>query len=424
MSDAVYRLVVTGHDAGLGYHQRMLADVRRLDAYERAIRALVKPGDVVLDIGTGTGVLAMLAARRGARKVYAVESMSVVEVARDLVAANGLQHIVEVIHDDLTLMSPREPVDLIIGDFLGTFLVDDGMLPAVAVAGGWLKKGGRCSPGRVTLWVAPVGDIGVPVVDVFRQPIYGLDLRAAMRHAVSHPTITATTPQALLGTAQRFHTHAPPNEPPDFEGALRYTLSRDGVLRGLVGWFEAELAPGVILTNAPGTDTHWGQALFPLPPRPVRAGEVLDVHLGLDVDRGELVWTWSVGEGTHTSAPAAPTWRPDPAAARAHGQLAVDAFQRGDLIAAAAAAEAAVAALGPDDDALAPALYENLGLCWFNLGQPRSAATAFLRALDGKPASREQSLRMLVAALEREGRHQESAFLKESCVGWFGTEVG
>ena len=79
-----------GHDAGLPYHASLLGDPHRMAAYERAIRAVVKPGAIVLDVGTGTGVLAMMAARCGARRVHAVESMPIERAARALVAANGL----------------------------------------------------------------------------------------------------------------------------------------------------------------------------------------------------------------------------------------------------------------------------------------------------------------------------------------------
>ena len=72
-----------GHDASLAYHANLLSDVVRMDAYDRALRALVKPGDVVLDVGAGTGVLAMLAARAGAKRVHAVESLPVAALAEN-----------------------------------------------------------------------------------------------------------------------------------------------------------------------------------------------------------------------------------------------------------------------------------------------------------------------------------------------------
>lgn len=107
-----------GHDTGLDYHRMMLEDLTKMDAYARAVREVVRPGDIVLDVGAGTGVLSMLAARAGAARVHAVESMPVAELATELVAANGLADLVQVHRADLVEMARLEPVDRVIGDWM------------------------------------------------------------------------------------------------------------------------------------------------------------------------------------------------------------------------------------------------------------------------------------------------------------------
>lgn len=93
-------------------------------------------------------------------------------------------------------------------------------------------------------------------------------------------------------------------------------------------------------------------------------------------------------------------------AAQAANVEGAAAYARGDMETAARAWETAVKVLGPDEDDVAPALYENLGLAQYSRGRHRAAAHAFLRALDGNPASREQSLRFLVASFAADGlRH-------------------
>mgnify|MGYP001184895145 CR=1 FL=1 len=67
----------------------MIADRVRMDAYVRALRQAVVPGSVVIDIGTGTGIFAMLACQFGARRVYAIEPDDAIQVAREIAAANG-----------------------------------------------------------------------------------------------------------------------------------------------------------------------------------------------------------------------------------------------------------------------------------------------------------------------------------------------
>jgi SAM-dependent methyltransferase len=283
-----------GHKAPLSYHARMLADLHRMDCYDRAIRTLVRPGDVVLDLGCGTGILAMLAARRGAR-VHAVESMRVAHLAQHLVAHNRLD--VHVHHADVRKMDPVEPVDLVIGDFMGCFLVDDGMLPAVEAAGRWLKPGGRFCPSEVRLEVAPVGDINLQVVDLWQEPFYGLDLTPAEAEGLRVAMPSNLAESALMAPAQRFHTFVPPGPSPIFDTRLRFKLVRAGRLRALAGWFEAPLAEGVLLTNAPGRETHWGQQVFPLPACDVAAGDELEIRLWLD---GEWHWSGSVAGRSFT----------------------------------------------------------------------------------------------------------------------------
>jgi protein arginine N-methyltransferase 1 len=75
----------------------MIADHGRMDAFVRALGRAVKPGAVVVDIGTGTGIFALLACRFGARRVYAIEPSDAIQVAREIAAANGCADRIEFI---------------------------------------------------------------------------------------------------------------------------------------------------------------------------------------------------------------------------------------------------------------------------------------------------------------------------------------
>ncbi|HKA90999.1 MAG TPA: methyltransferase domain-containing protein [Haliangiales bacterium] len=405
----------------------MLADPHRMDAYERAIRRLVRPGDVVLDLGAGTGVLAMLAARAGAARVHAVESMPIARLAGALVRENGLADRVIVHEADATRLAPVEPVDLVVSDFLGCFLVDDDMIPATAAAGRWLKPAGRFSPSAVRLWLAPVGDLRFAPIDDLADRFYGLSFGAAHRRALAGSYRADLRPEQLLAPAARFAEYLPPAAEPPAGAEMRFAL-RSGRLRGLGGWFDADLASGVGMSNAPGTDTHWAQQFFPLPETAVWAGDVLTVRLDVrapewtlagELARGGAVaarYAWSSAGEAAAIEPSPPPHDDRPSVAELNAAGAA-AYAAARFVEAAAAWEEAVRLAGPR----APAeLFENLGLGLLASGRPLPAMRALLRALDGAPASARQALEFLVRACAAAGRAGDAAYYRALYEATFG----
>jgi protein arginine N-methyltransferase 1 len=281
-----------GHYVSLEHHRILLDDAHRMAAFDRAVRRLVSPGDVVLDLGAGTGILAMLAAKRGAARVHAVESAPIVQVAREIVEANGLSEQVIFYQQDAVEMDPVEPVDLVIGDWLGRFLVDDGMLQAVAAATRWLKPGGRFCPASVTLYLAPVGNFYFRAVSLWEERFFGLDLSPAVRYAINYCYKSALGPEAVLGEPQIYYQLDPRHPAHPFDAQLAFRIERDGVLRAIGGWFEAELAPEVTLSTEPGRETHWGQYLFPIPACEVKQGDEVEFHLWIEFQPDDIYWHW------------------------------------------------------------------------------------------------------------------------------------
>ena len=108
---------------------RCLADEARTSALKSAIVSTVKPGDVVADLGTGTGVLGLFAAHAGAKKVYAVDiSPILVRHLRRIVSANNLDNIVEVIQADAKTVNLPQELDVLIIEMLTTGLIDEDQL--------------------------------------------------------------------------------------------------------------------------------------------------------------------------------------------------------------------------------------------------------------------------------------------------------
>lgn len=165
------------------YHQKqMLQDHARMAAYHAAIRgnADVFRDKVVLDIGTGSGILAVWAAQAGARKVYAIEYTNMAKHAQQVVDANHVQHIVTVLQcavedlvlpveaDGLTVEESDDTegdenlrcVDIIISEWMGYFLLRESMLDSIVRARDkFLKRStGLLFPSHCTMYVAPIAD--------------------------------------------------------------------------------------------------------------------------------------------------------------------------------------------------------------------------------------------------------------------------
>ncbi len=401
--------MIPGHDVGLEMHLRLLHDAARLDAFDRAIRAVVRPGDVVLDVGSGTGVLALLAARAGAARVHAVESMPIADLIPALAAANGLADRIVVHRADLAAMAPVEPVDVVLGEWLGRFVVDDGMFAAVRASGAWLRPGGRCVPARVR---AVLGLVGAPLPSVgwWRQPVRGLDFSPLVPAARDACAVGSLDRSSFLGEPVVARELVPPDVGTWPPIAVALPVAEDGTLHALAGWFEADLADGVTLCTGPGHSTHWGQILWPVAPLAVRAGLVAAALRALDGER----WRWTarvLRDGHEVAAHAGTTdrdaWRPGEAApavgqpAAALNDEAVAAARAGDLQGAIDRLRDATRAR--PDAATRAVVNENLGIFLANLGDWAGAVAAFLEAIDGDVASRPQSARFLVACATRAG---------------------
>ena len=145
---------------GYLYHQKdMLEDQNRMTAYHNAVR--LNPDSfkdkVVLDVGTGSGVLAMWAAQAGAKKVYAVEATHMAVQARKIVAANGLSDIVEVFQCKVEELVLPEKVDVIISEWMGYFLLRESMFDSVLNARDkWMKPGGAMFPSHAKMYLSAI----------------------------------------------------------------------------------------------------------------------------------------------------------------------------------------------------------------------------------------------------------------------------
>ncbi|OII73774.1 uncharacterized protein cubi_03572 [Cryptosporidium ubiquitum] len=142
-------------------HQLMLQDVERVEAYKRSFeenKELFR-GKIVLDVGCGTGILSMLAAKCGAETVFAVDGSNISLLAKKIVEDNDLSKVVQIIHGTIEEIElPVSQVDIIISEWMGFYLLHEGMLDSVIFARDkWLNpKTGLIFPRKASLYVSLV----------------------------------------------------------------------------------------------------------------------------------------------------------------------------------------------------------------------------------------------------------------------------
>jgi predicted RNA methylase len=177
-------------------HARMLHDARRTGDYLAAIGEAVRPGDVVLDIGTGSGVLAIAAVRAGARRVYAVEASDIAEVAERVFAANRVQDRVTLIPGWSRTTDLPEPADVLVAEVIGNEPFEEEILETTLDARRrLLKPGARLIPNALTLLARPLflpeeearqRALGRPAVERWRR-LYGIDFEPLLGATVPGP---------------------------------------------------------------------------------------------------------------------------------------------------------------------------------------------------------------------------------------------
>lgn len=283
-------------------HRVMIGDRVRTDAFQQALQAQVEAGDVVVDVGAGTGVLSLFAAQAGAERVYAIERSRLAKHAAALIEHNGADDRIEVLCGEAAeLCAERElQCDVLVSEWLGQFVLLEGMFGAVAAArDAWLKPGGTLIPAGFELFLAPLGAgrAGSPTLEpdtpaYWSQADYGVefDPLLAVELEVLHRSVPSPiTGDRLLAPPQSAHVvdcHKASLDDLYFKTELRFRTTRAGTLAGFAGHFTSDLGAGVVLDTSPESpQTHWEQHLFFL--RPVRLEEGAELTLRFEARRAK-----------------------------------------------------------------------------------------------------------------------------------------
>lgn len=167
----------------LDIHAVMIQDKVRTSTYAKFI--LTNPtlfrDAIVLDVGCGTGILSLFAARGGAKRVIAVDASDIAEKAERIVKANGLEDIITVIRgkiEEITLPDNITHVDIIVSEWMGYALLYESMLDSVLVARDrFLRLNGVMAPSqcKMMLGLCDATEIYKDRVG-FWDDIYGMDI--------------------------------------------------------------------------------------------------------------------------------------------------------------------------------------------------------------------------------------------------------
>ena len=169
--------------AHFGIHEEMLKDEVRTLSYRQAIQNnphLFK-GKTVLDVGCGTGILCMFAAKAGAKKVIGVDMSNIIDQARVIVKANGLDNIISLVKGKLEEvdlgLGPDGKVDIIVSEWMGYFLLYESMLDTVLLARDkYLRPDGIMMPDHATLYLSAIEDQEYKEEKIdFWDNVYGFD---------------------------------------------------------------------------------------------------------------------------------------------------------------------------------------------------------------------------------------------------------
>jgi type I protein arginine methyltransferase len=284
-------------------HEQMLADSVRLDAYHAAIERYVTSQDYVVDVGTGTGVLAFFAAAKNPRKVYALDhSKTLLEYATVTAEANGIANLTFVASTSRKFR-PAEPIDVIVHEQMGIALFDEGMVETILdVRDRCLKPGGRILPAKFKFYLEPVQLLHqerIPLIQ--EQRIYGLNFTRMPIAPSSDYYFREIYPEDVefllcepvpvftfdLTTLTRDQI------PKRFSMSKR--VMRGGQVDGICMYFKATFDDDISFSTGPETvKTHWPMLLYRTPVRICRAGEIFQTRVEVPNLSEHLDWSWQI----------------------------------------------------------------------------------------------------------------------------------
>lgn len=276
---------------------KMIADGPRIDAYVTALRSVIGPESVVIDLGSGPGFFALIACRFGARRVFAIEPDNIIQVGRDAARELGFADRIEFIQNFSTKVTLPEQANVIVSDLHGVLPFFKHHIPSIIDARSrLLAPGGVLIPNRERLWAAVVEAPSQynNLVSPWEGNGNRVVLSSARTLAVNIGGKIRVAPENLLSEPVCWH-ELDFHQVEEVNVCERVSLSvdREGTAHGLAVWFDAELL-GAGFSNAPGrAEMIYGNAFFPFQqPLNVLPQDRIDVRLEARLIGDDYAWRW------------------------------------------------------------------------------------------------------------------------------------
>ncbi|RPD59953.1 S-adenosyl-L-methionine-dependent methyltransferase [Lentinus tigrinus ALCF2SS1-6] len=263
--------------AHFGIHEEMLKDTVRTGSYRNAIinNPHLFQDKLVLDVGCGTGILSMFAAKAGAKHVVGVDMSNIIDQAAKIVEANGFKDRITLVKGKLEEVTlPFEKFDIIISEWMGYFLLYESMLDTVLLARDkYLQPGGLIFPDVATLYLAAIEDAEYKEEKInFWDNVYGFDYSCIKEIALREPLVDTVELKAVVSDPcliKHIDLRTVKKEDLSFTAPFSLTVTRNDYAHAFLAWFdilfECTHTKVKFSTGPHAKYTHWKQTVFYTP---------------------------------------------------------------------------------------------------------------------------------------------------------------
>ena len=284
----------------LPIHKLMLSDKIRTHTYCEAIAEKTSKDSTVIDLGSGTGILSLAAAKAGAKKVVAVDRARISKVSEKIFHDNGFDKIIQVINQDIENTTINEKFDLLVSEWMGVHVFQENMLPAfIKTRDNYLKDDGKIIPERVELMLAPLRNnpIQQEEIEIWKNPIEDFNLSEISNLSRNDVYIYPVSQNDLTHSGLKIQEIDLSKIKPFccLKMSAEYVFHEPDKIQGMCGWFTARLSEDILLDTSPKANlTHWQQTIYPCYPEMiVDSNDILGVELSIEPfnDYVHISWT-------------------------------------------------------------------------------------------------------------------------------------